>query len=458
LSLKSDKMMYVPYPYPKMKKALQIGVLALVFLSVSGPKAWPDGGSNPCAIMQPDDETLSRWIEDLNIAPRAFMDERFRLRAEQRGSLSLLGYLDYIPSERDQGECGNCWVWAGTGVMAIALNVQKGIHDRLSVQYMTSCYYGTETKYACCGGDPIHFVNYYTGAGHAIPWSNTNASYQEGTRTCSDGSSDVACVFISTSPNYPLRSIGYKVIETHGVGQAEAIANIKSVLLENKAVYLVFFMPGNDDWDTMRTFWKTMGENDTWNADFSCGDDPWTDGGGHAEVCVGYNDEDPEKPYWIILNSWGDAGGRRPEGVWLLDMNINYDCMHSVPDGNRAYTYWWVTIDADFRYPSAPTGLSAVAASSSQINLSWNDDCAYAVGLVIERRKGATGTYGDVVTLATDVSSYTDKGLTQGTEYHYRLRAYDSEGNSGYSEEASATTMYSSMGGDGGGCFIRTAK
>ena len=28
-------------------------------------------------------------------------------------------YLDYTPSEHDQGFCGDCWAWAGIGVLGI---------------------------------------------------------------------------------------------------------------------------------------------------------------------------------------------------------------------------------------------------------------------------------------------------------------------------------------------------
>jgi len=56
------------------------------------------------------------------------------------GSYSLLGQIEYTPSERNQGACGNCWVWAGTSVMEVALNSQEGIKDRLSIQYINSNY------------------------------------------------------------------------------------------------------------------------------------------------------------------------------------------------------------------------------------------------------------------------------------------------------------------------------
>lgn len=63
---------------------------------------------------------------------------------------------------------------------------------------------------------------------------------------------------------------------------------------------------------------------------------------------------------------------------------------------------------------AAPTGLTATAVSSSQIDLSWNAVTG-ATGYDIER---------DGAVIATDnvTTSYSDTGLTQNTTYTYRVR------------------------------------
>jgi len=130
--------------------------------------------------MHPDRETRLRWIEEYEAAPSAYIDESLECTIPlSGGSLSLLSRLQYTPSQRNQVSCGNCWVWASTGVMGIALNVQEGISDRLSIQYLNSCN-GTGSDHACCGGTATMFATYYTGAGKAIPWSNTNADWRDG--------------------------------------------------------------------------------------------------------------------------------------------------------------------------------------------------------------------------------------------------------------------------------------
>src|SRR5207248_9160065 len=84
-------------------------------------------------------------------------------------SFSLLPFLRYVPAERDQGFCGNCWAWAGTGIMEIAHNVQNGISDRLSVQFINSC---SPFNGCCEGGSLPNLADFYIIRGLAIPWSN----------------------------------------------------------------------------------------------------------------------------------------------------------------------------------------------------------------------------------------------------------------------------------------------
>jgi len=304
-------------------------------------------------IMRPSSETLRAWMDDLGSLPEADISplDIFRMKglSENTGtSFSLLDHLDYTPAERNQGHCSNCWVWASTGAIGIALDVQNGIKDRLSIQYLNSNYNGgSGDHWACCGGTVPLFADFYAEAGMAIPWSNTNAHWQDGDRGCSDGTS-VPADTISTVPHYPIMSIEAQMIPTSGVGETVAIDNIKAVLHQDKAIPFCYYMPERDDWESFFSFWDEQPEAEIWNPDYSCGQ-TWDSGGGHAVLCVGYNDDPGEdNDYWIMLNSWGTADGGRPNGLFRLDMHMNYDCQYEDPDDGWSYSFQWPILDVTF--------------------------------------------------------------------------------------------------------------
>jgi chitodextrinase len=96
----------------------------------------------------------------------------------------------------------------------------------------------------------------------------------------------------------------------------------------------------------------------------------------------------------------------------------------------------------DTTAPTAPSGLSATAAGSTQINLSWSaaTDNVGVLGYQLERCAGS-GCSAFAQIAAPAGTSFGDTGLAAGTSYSYRVRALDGAGNlGGYSPVASATT------------------
>jgi LmbE family N-acetylglucosaminyl deacetylase len=89
--------------------------------------------------------------------------------------------------------------------------------------------------------------------------------------------------------------------------------------------------------------------------------------------------------------------------------------------------------------PAAPTGLTATAVSSSQINLAWVDNATNETGYRVERSSDGT-TFTTLATLGANVTTYSNTGLTASTTYFYRVLASNAGGNSAYSNVASATT------------------
>jgi fibronectin type 3 domain-containing protein len=91
--------------------------------------------------------------------------------------------------------------------------------------------------------------------------------------------------------------------------------------------------------------------------------------------------------------------------------------------------------------PPAPTNLAATAASSSQINLSWTGSSgATSYSVFRSTTSGFTPSPSNQVASGVTSTSYSNTGLAANTTYYYYVKACDSDGCSGASNEASATT------------------
>jgi hypothetical protein len=87
--------------------------------------------------------------------------------------------------------------------------------------------------------------------------------------------------------------------------------------------------------------------------------------------------------------------------------------------------------------PAAPSALSATVPSSTQINLTWQDNSNNEQGFKIERWNGSS--FAEINSVG--INAYSDTGLSPATTYLYRVRAYNTEGSSGPSNELSVTTL-----------------
>jgi Cohesin domain/Secretion system C-terminal sorting domain/Fibronectin type III domain/Bacterial Ig-like domain (group 2) len=107
--------------------------------------------------------------------------------------------------------------------------------------------------------------------------------------------------------------------------------------------------------------------------------------------------------------------------------------------GASAWSSVWnfITVQAP---PTAPGGLSAIAAGFYAMSLSWTDNSSNESGFKIQRTLDTSTTWTLIATLASNSTSYSDTGLNDGTEYFYRVFAFNAGGNSGMSNVAQAVT------------------
>jgi len=90
---------------------------------------------------------------------------------------------------------------------------------------------------------------------------------------------------------------------------------------------------------------------------------------------------------------------------------------------------------------AAPSGLIATALSPFEIQLSWEDNSDNEAGFAIERSSESGTGFVEIKTVAENVVSFNDEGLTPGTAYFYRVKAIQDEVSSSYSNEASVSTL-----------------
>jgi hypothetical protein len=98
----------------------------------------------------------------------------------------------------------------------------------------------------------------------------------------------------------------------------------------------------------------------------------------------------------------------------------------------------FITLAFLFALPGASAGSPALA--GARLTLHWIDNSTNEAGFRIERKTASSGNYAEIAVVAANTVSYVDEGLSSATSYCYRLRAYNSKGNSGYTNEQCAKT------------------
>jgi len=137
-------------------------------------------------------------------------------------------------------------------------------------------------------------------------------------------------------------------------------------------------------------------------------------------------------PTWLSVASNGTLSGTPGSG----DVGVNSFAV-SLSDGRGGSDTATLQITVVSSL-AAPTNLIATAVGSRRIELKWTDNSAGESGFKIERSVNG-GRFSQFPKVGANVTSFFHTGLRRGRTYSYRVRAYNSSGNSAYSNTASAT-------------------
>ncbi len=90
--------------------------------------------------------------------------------------------------------------------------------------------------------------------------------------------------------------------------------------------------------------------------------------------------------------------------------------------------------------PSAPTGLNVIAASGTELDLTWTRNSNIEIGYSVERSTDGVTFVPILPSLPPGTSSYNDTALNPNTRYWYRVQALNFAANSAYSNVVDLVT------------------
>ncbi|MBI5075004.1 MAG: fibronectin type III domain-containing protein, partial [Nitrospirae bacterium] len=175
-----------------------------------------------------------------------------------------------------------------------------------------------------------------------------------------------------------------------------------------------------------------------------------------SQITVSWNDTSEETAYslerkagecgdsgWAVINAPAVNATSYANGSLASETEYSYRIRaYKTGTGYSAYSNC-ATATTLVIPPEAPSGLTAVTVSSTQINVSWTDN-SDETAFSLERKAGACDGAGWTVinAPAANTESYANGSLSVGTQYSYRIRAYNTgTGYSAYSNCATATTL-----------------
>jgi len=117
-------------------------------------------------------------------------------------------------------------------------------------------------------------------------------------------------------------------------------------------------------------------------------------------------------------------------------------------DGSTVYCGWNID-DVEFWgrgtpggvVPAAPANLVAAAVASNHVRLAWQDKSDNEQGFIIQRVRQVDATgFAEIARVGANSTSYDDRTVAPKNAYNYRVAAYNTTGNSDFSNVSTVTT------------------
>lgn len=95
--------------------------------------------------------------------------------------------------------------------------------------------------------------------------------------------------------------------------------------------------------------------------------------------------------------------------------------------------------------PQSPTSLVALQTDKTFVRIRWNDNSNNEVGFIIERSDGNQNNFRQIASVTSNIREYNNTGLSPDNDYYYRVKAYNEDGQSVYTNILSVKTPLLSL-------------
>lgn len=197
----------------------------------------------------------------------------------------------WIPPIRDQGQCGSCWDFSGTGVATVAY-IRSGIFPNdgskiFSEQYTLDC----GRNGGCGGDDNVTVLEWALQTG--LPLDSAYGPYQGHSGSCKVGSETL----------YKIDAQG--LADTNGGGGIASVESIKTAIMTYGCV---------GSGVAADSAFSNYRAGQVFDSDTSGSID-------HDIILVGWDDSKGNKGAWLLRNSWNTSWG--DQGYMWIGYGIN---------------------------------------------------------------------------------------------------------------------------------------
>jgi hypothetical protein len=194
----------------------------------------------------------------------------------------------WVPPIKNQGNCGSCWDFSGTGVVEIAYMKAGAYPGPLSEEYTLCC----GSNGGCNGDDNVNVLDWAKKTG--LPLTKDYGSYT--------ASAD-RCAFKQSMTLYKINDWGFA--DANGGQGVTPVADIKAAIMTYGCVGSAI---------AADNAFSNVGAGEVFDRTTSSNID-------HDIILVGWDDSKGSKGAWILRNSWGTGWG--DGGYCLIGYGVN---------------------------------------------------------------------------------------------------------------------------------------